>query len=277
MPQTLPVFVGGTSQSVRKHGGPGGLTTPMAIPSRHLCPGPPGGGRARLSLLGREQICHPFLSFPGRRGQAGGGSPPPGPASRVFTEPAEIHTAGQAVPAREQENKVSLGHRAAACRRLLPALLVDSHRPLPGDGLWAGNTFCPRDSVTSFLPSAKGRNADTRNRSPGLVNPLAVPGSLTASQHSHRYQRSRVTSGAFGKKEGREGTGGWGQGHLVPAEPWAATAAAAITPLLQNGNRTRGTCLSRGFRARRYQDRRHFLGLAPAPTCTPKLAWSVTL
>lgn len=126
----------------------------------------------------------------------------------MFTEPAEIHTAGQAVPAREQENKVSLGHGAAACCRLLPAFLVDSYRHSQGDGLWAGNSLCPRDSVTSFLPSVKSKNADTQNRSPGLANLSMAPGSLTGSRHFHRYQRSWMTSGVFGKKEGREG--GWG-------------------------------------------------------------------
>lgn len=77
-----------------------------------------------------------------------------------------------------------------------------------GAGLWAGNTFCPRDSVTSFWPSVKGKNAVTGNRSLGLANLLTVLGSLTDSQHFHRYQRSRMTSSVFGKKESREGTGG---------------------------------------------------------------------
>lgn len=205
-----PCFCGRNIAVCDKHGGPGGLTTPMAIPTRHLCPLPPGGSGASLSLLGREQVCHPFLIIP-REAWAGGrqGARPPGPPSLgVYRARGDPHRR----PGCSRPGTGKQGQPGTQSHRLLPpaagfpgGLLLITPR---GTGSGPGTRSVHEIRLLLSCPRSRARTLTPGNRSPGLANLLTVPGSLTDSQHFHRYQRSWMTSGVFGKKEGREGTGG---------------------------------------------------------------------
>lgn len=218
-----------------KHGSPGGLAARGPPQAPAPLPSFPQAAATKPEPSGKRRDWPPFPdSSRGGEGSREAGSPARRPSVPwVFAGPAEVHTAGQAAPAREQENKVGSGHRLLTAAALPGGLLLTTPG---GTGSGPGHVLSC-GSATSLLPSVKGKNAGTENGGPGLAtNLLRVLGSLTDSRRFHRNQRSRKTSGVVRKDEGgyhpNFTKGGQGSRRPCLSRVWALgdTAAGAATP-----------------------------------------------